>query len=149
MPMKEIERKFLVDKSKWHKPDGGVYCKQGYLLADEKKAVRVRIMGEKAYVCIKLRQSELTRDEFEFEIPIEDANGLLEICCNGKFVEKIRYKLEFEGMPWEVDEFLGKNAGLIIAEIELESEDQKFNIPDWAYMEVSNQPQYLNMNLAR
>ncbi len=145
----EIERKFLVEGDEWKAAAGaGLDCRQGYLAADSEKTVRVRILGEQAFLTIKGATSGITRSEFEYEIPVADASAMLELCQDA-VVEKTRYLIEHAGMVWELDVFSGTNAGLVMAEIELESEDQEFDLPDWAGKEVSGDPRYYNACLAR
>ncbi len=145
----EIERKFLVDGDDWKTVAGkGLGCKQGYLSAEQAgNTLRVRIMGEQAYLTIKGTTSGITRSEFEYEIPMPDAAEMLELCGDG-VVEKVRYLIEYGGMVWELDVFSGANEGLVMAEVELESEDQEFDLPDWAGKEVSEDPHYYNACLA-
>jgi len=146
----EIERKFLVDGDDWKAVAGtGLDCKQGYLSAEQAgNTIRVRIMGEQAYLTIKGATSGITRSEFEYEIPVPDAAKILEL-YGGVVVEKVRYLIEHGGMVWELDVFSGANEGLVMAEIELESEEQEFDLPDWAGKEVSVDPRYYNACLAR
>lgn len=142
----EIERKFLVVGTDWRTPSG-VKMRQGYLNRDMERIVRVRIEGERAALTIKGMLKGATRAEFEYEIPLKDAEQLLAI-CDGPLVEKIRHRVPYQGFVWEVDEFLGDNAGLVVAEIELEREDQPYAKPHWAGAEVTYDPRYLNSNLA-
>ncbi len=145
----EIERKFLVEGDGWKAAAGeGLMCRQGYLHSDEGKTVRVRVIGEKAYLTIKGATSGISRPEFEYEIPISDAGELLELCGDA-VVEKLRYSVGHGEMAWELDVFSEANEGLIMAEIELESEDQRFDLPDWAIREVSGDPRYYNVYLAQ
>ena len=145
----EIERKFLVAGDSWKKGAGtGFICRQGYLLSEKEKTVRVRIIGERAFLTIKGATLGITRSEFEYEIPVADAKGLLAL-CGDDVVEKQRYFIKHGGKLWELDVFSGANAGLIMAEIELESEEQLFDSPDWLGKEVSGDPRYINSNLAR
>ena len=143
----EIERKFLVNETLWRavQPAGTEY-RQGYIVNSKTKTVRVRIAGEQGYLTIKGATQGATRAEFEHKIPLDDARGLLTL-CEGPLIEKTRYKLEFDGLLWEVDEFSGDNAGLIMAELELDSEDQPFQKPDWVGREVTDDPRYYNANL--
>lgn len=142
----EIERKFLVSGSAWRKPDPTYFC-QGYLNRDKHRTVRVRIAGSCGILTIKGLTTGSLRPEFEYEIPIDDAKELLAL-CDGPIVEKYRHIVEDGGLKWDVDEFLGDNKGLVIAEVELESEDQVFEIPDWAGIEVTDDSRYFNSNLA-
>jgi adenylate cyclase len=142
----EIERKFLVQGIPWRN-DTGMRFSQGYLNRDKERTVRVRISGAKAFLTIKGVTKGATRAEFEYEIPVEDAQQLLKL-TDGTVIQKNRHRLVHEGATWEVDEFLGDNAGLVIAEIELTSEDQPFSRPPWLGMEVTHDRRYYNSNLA-
>lgn len=145
----EIERKFLVDHEKWsrvRKPKG-IHYRQGYLANDSKRTIRVRIAGKQGYITFKGETKGITRKEFEYKIPRDDGMELLEI-FSAPGTEKIRYRVRFSGKLWEVDEFLGDNAGLIIAEIELTDEKEDFKKPGWVTREVSDQKKYYNSNLA-
>jgi len=145
----EIERKFLMEGDGWEVDAGkGVVCRQGYLIADPDKTVRVRIIGEKAYLTIKGATTGITRSEFEYKIPVPDAEKLLAL-CGSAVVEKQRYLIKHGGKTWELDVFAGANEGLVMAEIELESEEQEFDLPDWLGEEVSSDPRYYNAYLAR
>lgn len=143
----EIERKFLVDPEKW-KPSGtGKQIVQAYLNVSPESSVRVRIKGERAFLTIKGRSKSIARPEFEYEIPPGDARELLKLAVTG-LVEKIRYEVDYRGFVWEVDVFQGRNSGLLMAEIELESEDQEFPLPDWLLEEVSGDVRYYNSYLS-
>ena len=145
---KEIERKYLVDKTKWQqidKPIGQLY-RQGYLLSDPNKTIRVRITTDKAFLTIKGLSIGATRPEYEYEIPFDEAKELLDNFSISE-LSKIRYKILFGNKVWEVDEFLGDNTGLIVAEIELKSEDENFSTPIWVDKEVTGQEKYYNSNL--
>lgn len=144
----EIERKFLVDISKWQKlekPEGEKF-RQGYLMTEKSKSIRIRQTPKTAFLTIKSGNQSLSRLEFEYEIPIQDATEILNQLAIAE-LSKIRYKVEFKGKIWEVDEFLDKNQGLIVAEIELNSETENFQKPDWIGMEVTEDEKYLNANL--
>ena len=144
----EIERKFLVKDDSWRaEADEGLECRQGYLVAEKGKSVRVRIMGEKAFLTIKGATSGIARAEYEYEIPCPDAEALLLLCC-GNVLEKRRHLIRLGGMLWEIDVFGGRHTGLVLAEIELEREDQEFELPDWVGKEVSRDPLYFNAVLA-
>lgn len=145
----EIERKFLVRHRHWKSQGKGVLLRQGYLSADPERVVRVRIEGETAMLTIKGRTVGATRGEWEYPIPLADAQVLLNRLCLRPLVEKYRYRIEYQGMIWEVDEFVGDNAGLVVAEIELASEDQLFAKPDWLGDEVTYEARYANANLTR
>jgi len=145
----EIERKYLVTDDSWRAGAKGTTMRQGYLHANAGLTVRVRTEGESAVLTIKKGIEGISRHEFEYEIPRDDAQFMLDNLCAGHIVEKTRHEVEFKGMTWEVDEFHGENAGLIVAEIELESEDQAFDRPPWLGQEVSDDPRYLNASLSR
>jgi len=145
----EIERKFLVKDDSWRaEADEGMACRQGYLVAEKERTVRVRTMGTKAFLTIKGAAAGISRAEFEYEIPLPDAEALLGL-CGGAVVEKMRHRVRHSDMVWEVDVFGGRHAGLVLAEIELEREDQEFEMPGWAGKEVSADPRYCNAVLAR
>ena len=143
----EIERKFLLKNDLWRKNAVGIHYAQGYLNNAGENTFRIRIAGEKAFLTIKSRSKGISRQEFEYEIPPEDAGELLKL-SQSPIIEKIRYKIEYAGKWWEVDEFLGKNKGLYIAEIELDSEDEPFEKPEWIGKEVSGDKRYYNSYLA-
>ena len=145
----EIERKYLVTGDSWRTGAAGVLYRQGYLCTDPGRTVRVRIGGDQAILAIKGEGDGLARPEFEFPIPMEDAALLLDRLCLQPVVEKLRYLVPHAGLVWEVDEFLGANAGLIIAEVELERVDQVVPLPPWAGREVTGDPRYYNAWLAR
>ena len=146
----EIERKFLVNKQLWSQPaKGGLVCRQGYIFSDGDKLARVRIIGDKAYLTIKAKGQGITRMEYEYPIPVEDAAVMLDKFCGGALIEKIRYEFDFAGMNWCVDVFAGANEGLILAEVELDDENQQFEKPIWTAEEVTADQRYLNVNLAK
>jgi CYTH domain-containing protein len=142
----EIERKFLVRDTQWRQ-GAGVKFSQGYLNRDLERTVRVRIAGEKAHLTIKGVTRGASRAEFEYEIPVADAEQLLRL-SDGPIIEKNRHIVVHNGSKWEVDEFLGDNAGLVVAEIELTSPDQPFSRPPWLGIEVTDDARYYNSNLA-
>lgn len=145
----EIECKFLVNKDCWQAPDNGEHLAQGYIANNEHKlSVRVRIAADVAWLNLKGRINDIARHEYEYQIPLRDAQELLQNFA-GNIVEKIRYQVDYAGYVWEVDEFLGDNIGLIVAEIELDSEDEQFEKPPWLGEEVSSDPRYLNTSLAQ
>ena len=144
---KEIEKKFTVKEGDWCNKKATKY-RQGYLSTVKERTVRVRTIEDKGYLTIKGIAIGASRMEFEYEIPLQDADELLEI-CEKPLIEKNRYKLEHGGFVWEVDEFFGENQGLIVAEIELESEDQHFPEPDWVGEEVTGDSRYFNSNLIK
>lgn len=146
----EIERKFLLKKEEWQeleKPHGEL-IKQGYLVTDPKKTIRVRQTSNKGFLTIKGISVGATRAEYEYEIPFEETKELLDQFAVSE-LSKIRYKIIFENHLWEIDEFLGENQGLIVAEIELKSEDENFCIPDWIDVEVTEKEKYYNSNLTQ
>jgi len=145
---REIERKFLVNEN-WPKYLNNIAIRQGYISTDPEHAVRIRITDTNATLTIKGRISDMTRSEFEYPIPMEDANEMLENNCQFPLIEKIRHFFKDGPVTWEIDEFFGENGGLIVAEIELEAEDQKFELPDWVGDEVTGDPKYLNINLVQ
>jgi adenylate cyclase len=144
MPV-EIERKFLVAGTGWRLANGVRY-RQGYLSRQKGCTVRVRVAGEKAFLTIKGITTGISRAEFEYEIPVADAEELMKL-CDGPIIDKIRRIVNYQGFNWEVDEFMGENAGLIVAEIELEQEDQPFERPDWVGEEVTGDSRYRNSSL--
>ncbi|MDN2670856.1 MULTISPECIES: CYTH domain-containing protein [unclassified Janthinobacterium] len=145
----EIERKFLLAGDAWRGLGQSVLLRQGYLSSARERVVRVRIEGEQAMLTIKGANVGATRGEWEYPIPLADAAELLDGLCEQPLIEKVRHRIEHAGMVWEVDEFLGANAGLVVAEIELASEDQPFEKPDWVGAEVSGDARYYNANLIR
>ncbi|MGN6639571.1 MAG: CYTH domain-containing protein [Mucilaginibacter sp.] len=145
----EIERKFLIDHDKWNKiekPEGTHY-RQGYILADRGRTVRVRVSDKQGFLNLKSKNSQVSRNEYEYEIPLQDGIEILKVFA-ASGTEKIRYKIPVSGKEWEVDVFLGDNEGLIVAEIELESEDEEFEKPDWVTNEVTDDGRYTNAALS-
>ena len=148
---KEIERKFLVDKSVFSTLIDYDYASivQGYIYSTKNESVRIRTHcknEDKAYITLKKNSSGFSRHEYEYEIPIKDALEMFEIFCE-KVLVKHRYVYFHAGFLWEIDIFLGDNDGLIVAEIELDSEDQYFEKPDWVMDEVTHDPKYISANL--
>lgn len=146
---KEIERKFLVKDSTYKKLCSGKLYKQGYLFSNPDKTVRVRLVDNKGFLTIKGKGNGLTRDEFEYEIPSADAEEILQKMCHKPFIEKTRYTYSYMGHTWEIDEFHGENEGLVVAEIELENEDENFEVPEWIGEEVTYDKKYFNSNLIK
>ena len=144
---KEIERKFLIDINKWPTNQKGILYQQGYLAITEKGIIRIRIKAELSTLTVKSKGTGISRDEFEYEIPIDEAKNLLELCQNDIII-KTRYKVMCNNKLWDVDEFHGKNKGLWIAEIELKTEDEKFEQPDWIKKEVTGNKNYYNAFLS-
>ncbi|MBL1173711.1 CYTH domain-containing protein [Pantanalinema sp. GBBB05] len=145
----EIERKFLVIGDDWRTLADGVAYSQGYIAKTEGRVVRVRIAGEHGYLTIKGATQGITRSEYEYVIPIEDAREMLHTLCDRPLIEKTRYKIEQSGLVWEVDEFAGDNQGLIMAEVELSDANQAIDLPSWIGEEVSHDPRYYNSNLVK
>jgi len=145
----EIERKFLVSGDAWRTLGEPVLLRQGYLSADPERTVRVRIEGEQGVLTIKSKNEGASRGEWEYPIPLADAEELLDRLCERPLVEKYRRRIDVKGFTWEVDEFLGENAGLVVAEIELPAEDTVFDLPDWIDREVTGERRYYNSSLIR
>ncbi|MDS4073999.1 MAG: CYTH domain-containing protein [Defluviicoccus sp.] len=144
----EIERKFLVKRELWRPQDGGQTIRQGYLVSSAELSVRVRRYGAQAFLTIKGPKKGMIRDEYEYPIAPADADEMLDTLCIQPVIEKTRYASMFAGREWVVDVFAGVNAGLVLAEVELESEDAELVLPDWAGLEVTDDVRYLNANLA-
>ncbi|WP_041780115.1 CYTH domain-containing protein [Allocoleopsis franciscana] len=145
----EIERKFLVKGDQWRSLATGIgYC-QGYLSTKKGCTVRVRLVGNQGYLTIKGLTQGCSRAEYEYSIPADDAQEMLDNLCEAPVIDKTRYKIEYAGLIWEVDEFAGENQGLIIAEVELIDENQSIELPEWIGKEVSDDPRYFNANLVQ
>jgi len=145
----EIERKFLVKNTDWKALATGTAYRQGYLSTVKERIVRVRTIGDKGYLTVKGIAVGSTRAEYEYEIPVEEANSMLDNLCERPIIEKMRYVIDYEGLTWEVDEFNGENHGLIVAEVELRDENQTISLPDWIGEEVTGDPKYFNSNLVK
>ena len=145
----EIEHKFIVDPQLWKPRSAGTRIEQGYLSTEKERVVRVRIFGERAAVTIKGQSRGLTRDEFEYEIPLSDARHILRELCLKPVLSKTRYRESVGGLAWDVDVFHQENDGLVLAEVEVHDEAQAFDKPPWAVREVSGDPRYFNANLVR
>lgn len=146
----EIERKFLVARDTWWAGvEGETRILQGYLAEGGRATVRARIRGDAAYLTLKGPTSGISRLEFEYPIPVADAEILLRELAVSPLIEKVRYRVRAGRHVWDLDVFAGANAGLVLAEVELEAEDADFERPDWAGEEVSDDPRYFNVNLAR
>lgn len=143
----EIERKFLVVSEAWRDGSPGVRIAQGYLTQDPERTTRIRIGGDKAWITIKGKTRGITRPEFEYEIPVDDARQLLELCLPS-VIDKTRHEILHAGHVWEVDVFHGENDGLVIAEVELEQESISPQLPPWVGDEVSSDTRYFNSHLA-
>jgi hypothetical protein len=146
---KEIERKFLVKGDSWRGLAKSQFYQQGYIDTINQTTIRIRIVGEKGFLTIKGKSQGITRSEYEYQIPLADAQQMLQELCQKPQIQKNRYQIQVKELLWEVDEFLGDNSGLIIAEVELENEDQIIELPEWIAQEVSHDPRYLNYNLAK
>lgn len=145
----EIERKFLVTGDQWRSQAVGILYRQGYLSTENGLTVRVRIIGNQGYLTIKGPSQGYSRLEFEYAIPEADAAMLLDSLCDRPLIEKIRHHWQQNDVTWEIDEFRGENAGLIIAEVELDSEEQQLELPEWIGQEVSHDTRYYNANLVK
>ena len=143
----EIERKFLIDKSKIGTLQNGYQIKQGYIQTVDHTTVRVRIRDKDAFLTIKGKSEGATRLEFEYPIPLNDATEMLKNLCSTSVIDKTRYLVKHEGHIWEVDIFKGNNKGLVVAEIELKSENEVFTLPIWVTKEVTDDTRYFNSNL--
>lgn len=144
----EIERKFLVDTLRWQPAGAGAVFRQGYLSSHPERTVRVRISGDAAKLTIKGLTAGISRLELEYELPLADAEQLLAL-CERPLIDKVRHTEQHEGKTWEIDVFHGDNEGLVLAELELASEDEPFTAPPWAFEEVSHDPRYYNANLVK
>ena len=143
----EIERKFRVVGDAWRALAEGVVYRQGYLSTVKARTVRVRVVGDNGYLTIKGASVGASRAEYEYPIPVADANAMLDDLCEKPIIEKSRYRIAQGDLAWEVDEFTGENAGLIVAEIELADEAQAFDKPAWIGEEVTGDPRFFNANL--
>jgi CYTH domain-containing protein len=146
---REIERKFTVQRALWSPSTPGVHYRQGYLSDDPERVVRVRVAGDSAFITIKGITHGVERSEFEYPVPRADADRMLDTLCLRPLVEKTRYRVRHGATTWEVDDFAGDNAGLIVAEVELPSADAAYDAPPWLGREVSHDARYFNSNLAR
>ena len=144
--MREIERKFLVIGNEYKTGAKKQFIKQGFLSTDPERVVRVRIASKRSWLTLKSKNIGSIRKEFEYQIPIEEANEIIALCIQ-PIIEKIRYKIQHDRHIWEVDEFMGANEGLVIAEVELSSEDEILSLPKWVGTEVTDDPKYYNNNL--
>ena len=145
----EIERKFLVRNDTWRRNATRTRYRQGFLSTEPERTVRVRIAGDRGTLTIKGKTVGATRAEFEYDIPVADAAELLDTLCRRPLIEKVRYVLREGAHTWEVDVFEGDNAGLVVAEIELQTEDEAFERPPWLGEEVTHDPRYFNANLVK
>ena len=143
----EIERKYLVLEETWRSRAVGMVFRQGYLSTVKERTVRVRVVGDLGYLTVKGLTVGSVRTEFEYQVPIADAEQMLDELCEQPLIEKTRYVIEENGLTWEIDEFAGANEGLIVAEVELGDESQQVDPPDWVGEEVTNDARYFNANL--
>ena len=146
---KEIERKFLVKSNLWEKDTKPQLIRQGYLTISKEKVIRIRIVGDRGLITIKGEPDGITRYEFEYNIPLNEAEEMLTNLCEKPIIEKERTSIRYKNFTWEVDRFKGENLGLLIAEVELEDESQNPSIPDWVGEEVTGDPRYYNSNLVK
>ena len=143
----EIERKFLVSGEAWRETAEGTRYRQGFLSTELERTVRVRVAGTRGSITVKGKSVGARRAEFEYEIPVADAERMLDTLCKRPLIEKVRYTLAIDAHTWEIDVFEGDNAGLVVAEIELRREDEAFERPEWVGDEVTDDPRYFNSNL--
>jgi adenylate cyclase len=146
---KEIERKFLMSGNGWREGATAVEYRQGYLNSDMARTVRIRTAGNKAFLTVKGPTVGATRAEYEYPIPLADCNEMLDTLAEKPLIEKKRYRVRHRGLTWEIDEFMGENRGLVVAEVELQGEDQPFERPPWLGGEVTGDPRYFNSSLIR
>ena len=146
----EIERKFLVQDDSWRaSAEAGKAYLQGYLSLDRERVVRIRVKEDHGFLTIKGQRLGISAPEYEYPIPVADAQEMLQKLCLRPLIEKVRYELQFGGLTWEIDEFQGENQGLVLAEVELESEEQAVPLPPWAGLEVSHDKRYSNASLVQ
>jgi CYTH domain-containing protein len=145
----EIERKFLLAGEGWRGLVPGVRYRQGYIVSGQGRTVRVRTAGDQGYLTIKGPSQGSARAEFEYPIPLADALELLDTLCDRPFIDKTRYRIPVADLVWEVDEFHGENAGLMLAEVELDDPEQTVDRPEWIGAEVTGDPRYYNSSLVR
>jgi CYTH domain-containing protein len=144
---REIERKYLVATDEWRDHAIGTPFRQGYLSTVKERTVRIRVVGDSGWLTVKGITVGATRTEFEYPIPVGDAAHMLENLCEQPIIEKTRHLVDFEGHRWEIDEFFGVNEGLIVAEVELESDDEEIATPSCVGAKVTQDPRYFNANL--
>ncbi|MBD2096329.1 CYTH domain-containing protein [Trichocoleus sp. FACHB-591] len=153
----EIERKFLVKPEEWQQFQqrsdptllSSTRYRQGYISSSASKTVRIRVAGDRGFITIKGPTVGYSRSEFEYSIPLADAEAMLDQLCEPPLIEKTRHKVAWDNLVWEVDEFAGANQGLMVAEVELSDANQAITLPDWAGEEVSHDPRYFNASLAK
>lgn len=146
----EIERKFLLKDGSWRQQaDAGTRFRQGYLIGAKQASVRVRIEGDQAFLNIKSMTLGVMRHEYQYPVPVSEANELLDTLCEKPLVDKTRYRVHYADHEWEIDVFSGVNEGLVVAEVELQSEQEAVTLPPWVGFEVSDDPRYYNVNLVK
>lgn len=145
----EIERKFLVSGTGWQDSSRVTRFRQGYLSTEPERSVRVRLAEDRAFLTIKGKSVDAERAEYEYPLPVADAVELLDELCLKPLIEKDRYLVRHAGLTWEVDVFLGANAGLVLAEVELESADQEIDLPPWVGTEVTSDRRFFNLYLVQ
>jgi adenylate cyclase len=143
----EIERKFLVTGDRFKRGARSTRYRQGYLVTDPDRSVRVRVGGGAAFITLKGPTRGATRLEYEYAIPVDEGSEILERLALTPILDKTRYVIEFAGSVWEIDEFHGENEGLVVAEVELPSEAHEVTLPEWVGVEVTSDPRYFNQNL--
>jgi adenylate cyclase len=143
----EIERKFLVSDDRWRADASSSAYRQGFLSTEPERTVRVRVAGDHGWLTIKGITVGARRAEYEYEIPLEDATRMLDTLCMRPLIEKVRHTLVVGLHTWEIDVFRGDNAGLVVAEVELDAEDEEFERPPWLGDEVTDDPRYFNASL--
>ncbi len=143
----EVERKFLVVSDGWREGAKACPIRQGYLCLEADATVRVRVAGENAFITVKGKTAGMSRSEFEYAVPLADAQAMLDELCIRPLIEKVRYSVTYAGKVWTVDVFEAANAGLIMAEVELKSPDEVVDIPSWVGEEVTYDPRYRNSSL--
>ncbi|SDU18878.1 CYTH domain-containing protein [Desulfobacula phenolica] len=145
----EIEKKFLLKYLPSSLLTNGTLIRQGYMVNEKERVVRIRLAGDKAFLTIKGITCNAARKEYEYPVPQQDAKEMLQLFCKEPLIEKTRYHVEFKGFEWVIDQFSGDNQGLVVAEIELDSVDQVFEKPDWIGKEVTHDSGYFNSNLIK
>lgn len=145
----EIERKYLVKNDSWRDlVESQAHIMQGYLANNDNAVVRVRVKGDAAYITVKGAAEGISRSEYEYRIPVEDGTAMLRDLAVLPVIDKVRHNVRSGGHLWELDIFAGENQGLVMAEVELQADDEVFEMPEWAGEEVSEDPRYYNVNLA-
>ena len=143
----EIERKYLIASDDWRSLGEGLDYRQGYLSTVKERTVRIRTIGDQGFLTIKGISTGASRVEYEYEVPANDAHEMLDELCERPLIEKRRFKIPYAGLIWEIDEFFGENGGLIVAEVELDDENQLIELPPWIGQEVTGDPRYFNSSL--